>query len=860
MIFFTTTPACIKFTYLHLTNNIIMKRILILSCSVISVAAILYSCFAVDHRPGKKDPIDDRIEELLAKMTLEEKISLLGGDSTGFNSCGIPRLGIPPIKMSDGPVGVRTGRATAYPVSINMAASWDTALINNYGIALGEETKAKGKTCILGPCVGIHRYPLGGRNFESFGEDPYLTSRLVVNYIHGVQDQHVIATVKHFACNDQEWERNNYDAVVDERSLHEIHLAPFEAAVKDGKVWALMTAYNKVNGQHCSENKQLVKDILKSEWGFKGLVMSDWVSVYSSVDAANNGLDIEMPNPIWFKDSLMAAVKAGKVSEETINDKVRRHLRVRIEAGYLDNPMPNENQQAVETDAHRKLALQMAEKSIVLVKNNGILPLAVDKIKSIAMIGPAAKTARTGGGGSSMVEPWITVSPLQGMTTALGNKVKISFAEGSHIDPYIPVMFPGKYLLAPDGKSKGLQGEYYDNSEWKGKPVLTRIDTAINFNYGDGSPDPTIPKNNFSVRWTGKLVGPATGKIKFAIGSDDGSYLYINGKMVIDNGGDHGEQFTSGEIEMVKGKLYDIRMDFFEHGGGASAKLGWKDQTERSERSTFDEAVMLAKSADVAVVCVGNTADFEHEGADIADFKMPADQDELVQAVAKVNPNTVVVLYGGNAISMKSWMNNVKAIIVAGYPGQEGGTALANILTGKVNPSGKLPYSYVQNCDQTPACVGYKDAGLKVPYSEGIFVGYRYYEKNAIKPLFPFGFGLSYTSFEFSNLQVSQTGDHQLTVKVDIKNTGAVEGEEVAQTYVGQVKCSVERPVKELKAFAKIKLAPGEGKTVTMVLDQRAFQFWHPQQKKWVLEPGNFEILVGNSSQDIRFKKTIAMN
>lgn len=837
-----------------------MKRSLLLPCFILSIAAILYSCFAVTIHPEKKDPIDDRIEALLAKMTLEEKISLLGGDSTGFNSPGIPRLGIPPIKMSDGPVGVRTGLATAYPVSINMAASWDTALINNYGTALGEETKAKGKTCILGPCVGIHRYPLGGRNFESFGEDPFLTSRLVVNYIKGVQDQHVIATVKHFACNDQEWERNNYDAVVDERSLHEIHLAPFEAAVKDGKVWALMTAYNKVNGQHCSENKQLVKDILKGEWGFKGLVMSDWVSVYSAVDAANNGLDIEMPNPAWFKDSLMAAVKAGKVSEETINDKVRRHLRVRIEAGYLDNPMPVEDQKLVETNAHRKLALEMAEKSMVLVKNDGLLPLKMDNIKTIAMIGPSAKTTRAGGGGSSQVDPWITVSPLEGMQKAVNDKVKINFVEGSHIDPFIPSILPGKYLLSPDGKTKGLKGEYFSNSEWKGTPVLTKTDTSINFNYGDGSPDPKVPSNNFSIRWTGKLIGPVTGKVKFAIGSDDGSYLYINGKMVIDNGGDHAEQFNSAELQMEKGKRYDIRMEVFEHGGGASAKLGWQDPAERSQLSTFNRAVMLAKNADVAVVCVGNTAGYEHEGDDIADFKMPGDQDDLVQAVADANPNTIVVLYGGNAILMKNWIGKVKAVIIAGYPGQEGGTALANILTGKTNPSGKLPYSYIQSCDQTPACNGYKDPLLKVPYSEGIFVGYRYYEKNNIRPLFPFGFGLSYTSFEFSNMQVIQTGDQQFDVKIDVKNTGPVEGEEVAQVYISQPLCSVERPLKELKAFAKVKLKPGETKTVTMPLDKRSFQFWHPVQKKWVLEPGNFGILLGNSSEETRFKKMISIN
>ena len=808
---------------------------------------------------AKANPDDARIEALLSKMTLEEKVLLLGGDSTGFNSCGIPRLGIPPIKMSDGPVGVRTGNATAYPVSINMAASWDTGLIKRYGIALGEETKAKGKTCILGPCVGIHRYPLGGRNFESFGEDPFLTSRLVINYIRGVQDQHVIATVKHFACNDQEWERNNYNVIVDERSLHEIHLAPFEAAVKEGNVWALMTAYNIVNGQHCSENKQLVNDILKGEWGFKGLVMSDWVSVYSAVHAANNGLDIEMPGPMWFKDSLLAAIKAGKVSEEVINDKVRRHLRVRIAAGYMDNPMPVEDQKAVETDAHRKLAQEMAEKSIVLVKNEGILPLKTDKIKSIAIIGPSAKTTRAGGGGSSTVSPWETVSPYEGITKVIGDKVTFNYAEGAHIDPYIPVKLPGKYLLAPDGRTQGLQGAFYDNPTWKGKPVFTRIDSAINFDYADGSPDARIPKDNFSVRWTGKIIGPATGRIKLALGSDDGSFLYINNRLIIDNGGDHGEQYVFGEFEMEKDKLYDIRIDFFEHGGGASAKLGWQDPSEKDQLPTFDQAVALAKTSDMAILCVGNTGDYEHEGADIADFKMPGGQDSLVEAIANVNPNTIVVLYGGNSILMKNWITKVKAIIVAGYPGQEGGIALANILTGKVNPSGKLPYSYVQDCSLSPGCKEYKNPDLKVHYDEGVYIGYRYYEKNNIKPLYSFGFGLSYTNFEFSNLQLVKQAGNKVIVKVDVKNTGPVEGEEVAQVYVNETTCSVDRPIKELKAFAKVKLAAGETKTITMLLDQRSFQFWHPTKKQWTLEPGEFNILVGNSSEDIKLKKAIVL-
>ena len=429
-----------------------MRRLIIL-------IAMLYPPLALmgNTPPGQKYkdsnlPVETRVEDLLQQMTPQEKITLLGGDETGFNACGVERLGIPPIRMTDGPVGVRTGAATAFPVSINMAASWDTGLIHRYGVALGEETKAKGKNCILGPCVGIHRFPLNGRNFESFGEDPFLSSRMAVSVVQGVQSQHVIATVKHFACNDQEWERNHYDVQVDERTLREIHLPAFEAAVKEGQVLAVMSAYNIVNGAHCSENRHLLTDILKNDWGFPGIVMSDWVSVYSAVGAANAGLDLEMPHPVWFKDRLLAAVQDGRVSEAVIDDKVRRQLRVRFLAGLFDNPAPAEDESIIRSESHRNLALEMARKSIVLLKNDRLLPLARERIKTIALIGPHAKTARTGGGGSSMVQPWETVSPYEGVAALLGNQVKIAYAEGTHIDPIRPVPLPSKYLRTPDGR------------------------------------------------------------------------------------------------------------------------------------------------------------------------------------------------------------------------------------------------------------------------------------------------------------------------------------------------------------------------------------------------------------------------
>ena len=732
-------------------------------------------------------PVETRIDDLLPRLTLAEKITMLGGDETGFNASGIERLGIPPIRMTDGPVGVRTGAATAWPASVNMAASWDTNLIQRYGVALAEEVKAKGKNCILGPCVGIHRFPLNGRNFESFGEDPFLSGRMAVSYIQGVQSQNVIATVKHFACNDQEWERTRADSVVDGRALREIHLPAFEAAVTEGKVHAVMSAYNIVNGQHCSENRHLLTDILKGDWGFQGIVMSDWVSVHSAVAAANNGLDLEMPHPIWFGDKLLEAVQSGQVTEQTIDDKIRRLLRVRFETGLFENPSPKPDESVVCSAAHRDLALEMAQKSIVLLKNDGLLPLSRNKLKTVAFIGPAANIASTGGGGSSTIQPWEKVSPVAGMKNLLGDRVKIEFAGGVNVDPVKAITLASEFLLAPDGTNHGLLGEYFGNPDLKGKPLFTRVDPEIDFEWTNSiSPDPRLKPTDYSIRWTGKLVPPWTQKYFLSITSDDGSRLYLNGKKVVDNWGEHGMSPKSGALNLEAGKAYDLRIEYYQGGGDAGMRLGWRDPRDHTPDPTIAEAVATARGADAVVLCVGNTSDTEGEGNDVADFKMPGGQDELVRAVLQVNSNTVVVVWGGVPVLMKPWLSKAKAVVAALYPGQEGGTALAQILTGEINPSGKLPFSYIQKRSEAPEFAGYKDPGLKVKYSEGVFVGYRYYDRNKIKPLFPFGHGLSYTTFKYDNLRIKKTGPAACEVEFDVTNTGPVAGAEIAHSTSGR--------------------------------------------------------------------------
>ena len=811
-------------------------------------------------KPLYLDPsqsVEARIDDLLPRLTLDEKISMLGGDQTGFNASGVPRLGIPPIRMSDGPVGVRTGEATAFPTSIVMAATWDPALIYRYGVALGDEAKAKGKNCILGPCVDIDRFPLGGRNFESFGEDPFLTASMAVPYIKGVQSQGVIATVKHFACNDQEYERNNYDVQVDERTLHEIHLVPFEAAVRKGHVLALMSAYNLVNGDHCSENHHLLTDILKDQWGFKGIVMSDWVSVYSADKAALAGLDLEMPQPIWFGARLKQAVVDGKVPMSVIDDKVRRLLRVRFEAGIFENPDPKPDESIVRSAAHRALALQIAQEGIVLLQNKHFLPLDSAKVKSIALIGPSAMVARTGGGGSSHVSPWRTTSPYAGLAALVGGKVRLSYAEGVNLDPFKPVIIPSSCLRTPDGKAQGLLGEYFANKDFKGAPLFTRVDPQIDFVFPGAKPDPRMPSTDYSIRWTGQFSVPKSGTYHLAVGSDDGSRLYIDGTLVVDNWGQHGDQYAYGKIELQAGRAYAIRIDYFQGGGDAAVHLGWKDPADKTPEPTIADAVAAAKKADVAILCVGNTDTTESEGLDVASFHLPGNQDALVDAVLRANPNTILVIYGGVPVRIQNWLARTKAVIAALYPGQEGGEALADILFGVVNPSGKLPFSYIQDGAQSPAFAAYKAPDNIVKYSEGVFVGYRFYDARGITPLYPFGYGLSYTKFDYRNLRIEKKGEHNFVVEADIANTGSRAGAEVVQVYVAPHPSPVPRPPKELKGYARVFLKPGDVKTVRIPLDARSFEYYDADASRWALSPGHFEIMVGPSSREFRLHDAI---
>jgi beta-glucosidase len=806
-------------------------------------------------------PVEQRVEDLLAKMTLEEKVDMLGGVE-GFYIRPNERLGIPKIKMADGPIGVRNyGPATAFPAGIAFAAAWDRDLTGRFGEAVGKEARAKGVHIMLGPGVNIYRAPMCGRNFEYYGEDPYLASRMVVAFINGVQSQGVVATVKHFVANNQEYDRHNVSSDVDERTLREIYLPNFRAAVEEAHVGAVMNSYNLLNGVHCSQNYHLLTEILKHDWKFDGFVMSDWGSTYDGVAAANAGLDLEMPSGQFMnRETLLPAIKSGKVTVGTIDDKIRRMLRVMFRFGFFDRPQTDPNLPRYNPDS-RLVALQAARGGIVLLKNTGdLLPLDRSAIKSIAVLGPDALPAVTGGGGSSRVQPFRSVSILDGIITAAGNNIRVFYSRGVSGD--LSDVFRSSEFLTPSDNNelvRGLKGEYFSNKELSGSPALTRVDRRILFEWGDLAPAPSLPEDNFSVRWTGKMKADAEGDYEFFVRGDDGYRLYVNGKLLIDDWHDQGTTTQSAIVHLGSNTLNDIKLEYYEHTGGAELSFGYRMVGEEKDA----EAVRVAAKADVAVVCVGFNAETEGEGFDRS-FDLPKEQLDLIREVAKVNKKTIVVLTAGGNVAMTGWLDNVGALLHTWYPGQEGGTAIAEILFGDVNPSGKLPVSFEKRWEDNATYNSYYDVDgdKKVAYKEGLFLGYRHFDSDNVEPLFPFGFGLSYTTFEYKNLSISPAakgGGVPFTVTFDVTNTGRRAGAEAAQVYVHEVEPSVPRPVKTLKGFEKVWLQPGETKSVKVVLEKSAFSFYDVSKKSWVADPGKYEILVGSSSRDIRLRGELSL-
>ena len=801
------------------------------------------------------------IDELLQQMTIEEKISMLAGADL-WHSVAVPRLGIPQFRVTDGPNGARGSwgsmgpSSVATPVGIALGATWNPALVEKVGNVLGDELKAKGAHILLAPTVNIHRTPIAGRNFECFSEDPFLSGILASAYINGIQSKNVGACIKHFVANDQEYERFSISSEVDERTLREIYLEPFRIAIRNSNPWAVMSAYNRVNGTYACENDHTLLKILKGEWKYEGIVMSDWFGTYDR-EVPNSGLDLEMPGAArWMSEEhVKRALDEGPLTEEMLEDKVRRLLGVLEKAALFANP-ELQPERAENKPQHRRIIREAACEAIVLLKNDGVLPLK--KIKSIAVIGPNAQTAQILGGGSSSVTPHYAVSPFEGIKNRAGDKIKVQAAPGGFIYKTMPA--PAPETLSTANSRRGLRLSLFNGTEFAGEPVYQDITTRVQYGWFENTV-PNVDQEAFSLRMEGFFTPQESGTHTLGLSTVGWGKVYLDEKLVIDHTADSdmAKQLTA-QLKLEEGKAYAIKIEYYWKGNPRWRALAFGHQPPHA-KDMIAEAVNLAKNSDVVVVVAGLTNEWESEGFDRVDMKLPGAQDELIERVAKANKNTIVVLNVGSPVEMP-WIHKVPAVLQLWYNSQEQGNALADVLFGDVNPSGKLPTTFPIRLQDNPAYINYPGEHGKVRYGEGIFVGYRYYDKKEIEPLFPFGHGLSYTTFEYSNLRLSArslTPNEPLKVRLDVTNTGKITGKEVVQLYVRDVNSTVARPPKELKGFTKVELAPKQTRTITFSLDREAFWFFDLTRNAWTTEPGDFEILIGASSRDIRLSETFTL-
>lgn len=804
--------------------------------------------------------IESKAHELLGRLTLDEEIELLGGIDSMYTHAA-PAIGLMRLKMSDASVGVRNwGPSTAYAGGVALAATWDRDYARQLGESLGNDARARDVQFLLGPGVNIARSPVAGRNFEYLSEDPFLNAALVVPYIEGVQSRGVVATVKHFALNNEEYDRHDVSADVDERTLREIYLPAFEAAVREAHVDAVMNSYNLINGEHATENGFLNLEILKGEWRFAGILMSDWDATYDTVAAANHGLDLEMPSPRFLNArALLPAIDKGLVDRATIDDKVLRLLRVALRYGFLASaPVTSastEMPSSTYSVADRGVALRGALESITLLKNDGpLLPLDPARIKTIAILGPNAYPAVTGGGGSAFTQAFEPVSTLTGIANFLGPATRVLY------DPGLPSMrdvFRETRWLGP------VTMATYRGQHFAGRPqptALSAIDNAPEEGLTQADPAPR------SVRFHGRYQAAVAGNyvILATASAWDGDRLElkIDGRPLPEPMHAEGQIAPSWLLPLAAGQTIDVIADYLPHFAGLRCGVGIAFEPDLVSAT----AKRFAAAADVAVVAVGFTKETEGEGADRS-FALPWGQDALIEAVVAANPRTIVTVTGGVGTDTRRWLEHVPALLDLYYPGQEGGTALADILFGQHAPEGKLPVTFDRNWEESASHHDYYPAAAAtrpgapshVRYDDALMVGYRYWTSTGKHPLFPFGFGLSYTRFKFSDLEVPAMASSRtpLQVTVNIANSGTVAAAEVAQLYVSDPSAPVPRPERELKGFAKIRLAPGETQRVSFELDRRAFSYWDKNTHAWTVSPGQFVIRVGDSSEDTPLTATI---
>lgn len=790
--------------------------------------------------------LEQKVENLLQQMTLEEKIGLCSGTGGGSTMRGVSRLKIPNVEVIDGPRGPQSGTNTAFPSGVSFGATWNPDLIQEAGKVMGSETRASGRSILLGPGINIQRDPLGGRFFEYYTEDPYLNSRLASAIVKGIQSQGVAACVKHYAANNREDNRNNYMSMVDARTLNEIYLPGFKAAVQDGHAWSVMTAANGVNGDFVSDSRVLLNDILKGRWGFDGLVMTDWLQTRSTEKAALAGLDVSMPGgPSGFGAPLLEAVKAGRVPETVIDDKARRILRVYARVGALDK-RPLTETATSNTPAHQSVAREVAAQGIVLLKNSRqLLPLNPAQLKNVLVLGPSADKhfAVSGLGGSSWVQGPYEITPLAGIRRVLGNKVQ--YLSTDDLGGFQPI--PADVMQEIDG-TRGFRTKYF--AEGKNDPVVQRIEPQVNFMWEMRSPDPKIPPAGFRAQFFGRVIPPATGTYTIRVAAGGKAWLYVEeggGAPVAVVSPAEGRPSATTVVEMQKGKPFDLRVDYLRQPGDAALSLTWEPP---SAPQSWEVVEAAARKADTVIVVGGIDHSLDSEGRDRVHMHFPSVQQDLINRVARQNPRTVVVLINGSPLELGGWLPNVPALVEAWYPGMEGGNAIADVLFGRVNPSGRLPFSWPKRLQDSPSHLLGTQNNDVVNYTEKLMVGYRYYDTRNVEPQFPFGYGLSYTTFSFGPLHASRKNG-KVALNVIVKNTGKRDGMETVQIYVRPLKPSVSRPAHELKAFRKISLKAGQSRRVDFELNADAFSYFDAAKNQWQVDPGTYEIQAGSSSRQI---------
>ncbi|KAL3478320.1 glycoside hydrolase superfamily [Aspergillus californicus] len=813
------------------------------------------------------------VEAILASLTLEQKISLLAGSSF-HSTTAIPQKNVPSIKTADGPNGVRapaTGsdiRSACFPAACSLAATFDPELARRFGIALAEEARAMNTNCILGPTVCIHRHPLGGRNFESFSEDPLLAGKMASQVIQGLQERGIAATIKHFAANEQETSRTSVDETISERTLREIYLRPFEIAIREAHPWAVMTAYNLVNGTHCDSHVWLLREILRKGWGWNGLVMSDWGGTNSVIDALNAGLDLEMPGPPRARklSAVLKAIEDGNLSISTINDRARAVLQLALKLEKLEHSVIPTS--ASDSPEHQRLIREAGARGIVMLKNDEqILPLSREKVKGkrIALVG-FAKHALAHGGGSASVNSHYQITPEMGLKAAFGDDVEFTYSQGAHRER---LLFPLS-AEGPEGTVTGLDGS-------SGYSLLLKSDekqSAVS-RHGLSASEYSPLGSNESFQRTLEIIGdftPAETGLHYISCSGFGStQAYIDDQLVFEqkeNTRDPmGMLFKAApepefRHQFVAGQVYRIRLcseppaniglEVME--GRSGARLGFSLESVH-DADLQGIARQVAADADYAIIFTGHDPQWETEGQDQASFHLPNKQDDLIMAVASVNRNVIVVNSTGVAVAMP-WLDQVKGMLQAWFPGQECGNAIADVITGAVNPEGRLPVSFPRRIEDSPAhgnfpgeCAG---GQLRVSYAEGIFVGYRHYDRVAAESLnFPFGYGLSYTTFDLGDLEIQSLNTNSFDVVVDVGNSGAVAGAVLVQLYVGRLEHSADHPIKVLAAFDKVHLEAGQTKVVRLAIQTKDCAYFDDRLQKWRLDAGEYKVSLGSSSAEI---------